>query len=171
MELELKFDEPWSTVKATGPVVPPDVVTVTLVLPLGALAAIVRVAVICVGLTTATPLTVMPVPALIVAGETKLVPVRVTGTVAPWPPLFGLIELSVGTDGRILPVKVSGFDCWGVLLSETFNVNAYGPAVVGLPLMVTVLPVLPLNVIPAGNVPAMDQLYGAVPPETVQVAE
>ena len=37
--------------------------------------------------------------------------------------------------------------------------------------MVTVLPVLPLNVSPAGNAPAMDQLYGPVPPETVQVAE
>ena len=57
----------------------------------------VNVAVICVALTTVVLLTVIPVPLRpMVAPAMKFVPVRVTGTLCPWTPLFGLIELSVG---------------------------------------------------------------------------
>jgi len=43
---------------------------------------------------------------------------------------------------------------------------------VGVPLTVTVLPLLELRSSPTGRLPALiDQLYGAVPPDAVQVAE
>jgi hypothetical protein len=72
-----------STVKTTGPLVPPAEVTVTLRVPSDAFAAIVNVAVADVGLPTTTLLTVMPAPALIVIPDTKFVPVNVTvGAVA-----------------------------------------------------------------------------------------
>ena len=72
------------TVKTCGPLVPPEVVTVTLS-PAGvALFATVSVAVIDVLLTTTTLLTVTPVPlTAIVPPLVKLVPVNVTGTVVP----------------------------------------------------------------------------------------
>jgi hypothetical protein len=66
--------------KGTGALVPPEVVTVTLVAPSVALPAIVNVAVICVPLITLMLLTVMPAPAPTVAPLTKLDPVKVTGT-------------------------------------------------------------------------------------------
>ncbi len=53
-------------------------------------------------LTTVTLLTDTPVLLIFtVAPETKFVPVRVTGTVVPSAPLFGLIEVRVG------PVEVT----------------------------------------------------------------
>ena len=58
-------------------------------------------------LTTLTLLTVileLPTPTL--APETKLVPVSVTGTVAPCGPLPGTIELSVGGGGVTLNATV-----------------------------------------------------------------
>ena len=64
---------------------------------MGALAAMVNVAVIDVLLATVRLLTVMPVPLrLIVDPGAKFVPVSVTGTAAPWMPLLGAIEVSVG---------------------------------------------------------------------------
>ena len=58
--------------------------TVTLRAPAVALAAIDKVAVIWVALTTATLLTVTPAEETVtVAPETKFEPVRVTGTVSP----------------------------------------------------------------------------------------
>ena len=70
------------TVKTTAAVVPAEVVTVTLRAPVVAVAAIVKVAVIWVALTTMTLLTVTAVEETVtVAPETKFVPVRVTGTV------------------------------------------------------------------------------------------
>src|SRR5690349_3163165 len=59
--------------------VPPAVVTVTFAVPRAAFAAIAKVAVICVALTTTTLLTVMSGPALTVAPLTKFEPVSVTG--------------------------------------------------------------------------------------------
>ena len=70
------------TVNVWDPLIPPEVVTVTLSAPSVALLAIVNVAVMAVLLTTATLLTVTPVPVIAIAApETKFVPVSVTGTV------------------------------------------------------------------------------------------
>ena len=86
------------TVNVTAPLVPPNVLTVTLAAPVAAFAAIVKEAVICVGLTTVTLLTTTPaLSTLTVAPEVKLVPVRVTETVAPWTPFDGLMDVKVGT--------------------------------------------------------------------------
>jgi hypothetical protein len=61
--------------------VPPLEVTVTLAAPSAALAPMLNVAVICVELTTVTPLTAIPLLVVdTVAPDTKFVPVRVTGT-------------------------------------------------------------------------------------------
>ena len=95
------------TVNAAAPLVPPLVVIVTFTAPSAALAAMVSVAVICVGLTTVTLLTAIPVLFVdTVAPDTKFVPVRVTGTLAPWTPLAGLIEVRVGGGG--FTVNVAG---------------------------------------------------------------
>ena len=77
--------------------VPADVVTVTPAAPAGALLAMLKVAVICVALTTFTLLTVMPeLAVLMLAPDTKFAPVSVTGGLVPWLPPLGLIEASVG---------------------------------------------------------------------------
>jgi hypothetical protein len=100
--IEVTFGPPGITVKDDGPLVPPDVVTVTLVGPVVALAAMVKVAVIWVALTTVTLLTVTPALAtLTVAPEIKLVPVNVTGKVLPGVPFDGLMELTVGGAGDV----------------------------------------------------------------------
>ena len=84
------------TVKATAEVVPPAVVTVTLRAPV-AVAEIDNVAVIWVALTTVTLLTVTSADETVtVAPARKFVPVRVTGTVAPWTPLDGAIAVRPG---------------------------------------------------------------------------
>ena len=82
------------TVKPTALLVPPEVVTDTE--PLLALLAMVKVAVICVELTTLRPLTVMPAGTLRVAPDVKLVPVKVTETLVPCTPLAGPSEARVG---------------------------------------------------------------------------
>src|SRR5581483_2486375 len=92
---------------ATAVAVPPEVVTVTLIDPVGVPNAIDNVAVIWVELTTLTLLTVTPVlltPTL--APETKLVPVKVIGTTAPCTPVAGVIELRVGGGGATLKLSV-----------------------------------------------------------------
>jgi hypothetical protein len=88
------------TVKFTELLVPPVVVTETE--PLMALAPMVNVAVICVGLTTLTPLTEIPAGTLIVAGETKFVPVKVTGTMVLCVPLLGAMEVRVGVHAELI---------------------------------------------------------------------
>ena len=96
---ELRVGAEEVTVKVADPLVPAEVVTVTFVAPTVALAAIVNVAVIWVELTTLTLLTVTPALATLTeAPAMKLAPVRVTGTLAPWAPLFGLTELRVGAE-------------------------------------------------------------------------
>lgn len=90
------------TVNVTaGVVVPPGVVTVTLLAPSAAPAVIVNVAVIVVGLTTVTALTVTPPPvaATVVPVVVKLDPVRVTGTAVPRRPVLGAIVVRVGVAG------------------------------------------------------------------------
>jgi hypothetical protein len=85
------------TVNVTPPLFCPPDVTVTVSPPVGAPAAIWNVAVICVVLTTTTPLTVTPLPlTFTVEPAPKFVPVNVTGTLVPCTPLAGLTELSVG---------------------------------------------------------------------------
>src|SRR6202030_2210411 len=85
------------TVNGCAPLVPPEVVTVTFRAPVGALPAMVNVAVICVVLTTVVLLTVIPAPLRpIVAPAIKFVPVSVTATLCPCTPFFGVIEVSVG---------------------------------------------------------------------------
>jgi hypothetical protein len=87
-------------VKVAGALVPVEVVTVTLVVPGGALPVMEKVAVICVALTTFTLLTAMlGLPTLIVAPVTKPEPAMLTGTTAPGPPLVGLMELIAGGGG------------------------------------------------------------------------
>ena len=89
------------TVKVTPPLVPFEVVTVTVRSPLTAAGSIEKAAVKVVELVTLTELTVTPVPLTVieVAPVTKFVPVNVTMTFAFWLPLFGEMPLSVGFDG------------------------------------------------------------------------
>jgi hypothetical protein len=88
-----------ATVKVTPLLFTPAEVTVTLSPPTVALAAIWNVAVICVGFTTTTLLTVIPLSLTFTAElAAKLVPLKVTGTFVPCTPLVGLIEVSVGPD-------------------------------------------------------------------------
>jgi hypothetical protein len=104
---------PTVIVKATGLLVPLEVVTVTLAGPVAALAAMVKVAVIWVRLFTLTLPTVTPGPALTMAPEVKLAPVSVTGTLAPCVPLLGLMLVNVGsptvivkTTALLVPLEV-----------------------------------------------------------------
>ena len=96
-EVQCRF---FTTVNVTAPLVPFAVFTVTLRLPAEALGEIVKVAVICVALTTFTLLTETPPPlTAMVAPEMKFDPVSVIATVVPWLPEVGAIELSTGTGG------------------------------------------------------------------------
>jgi hypothetical protein len=90
-----------STVNVCALVVPPGVLTVTFLAVIAAVAVIVKVAVIVVALTTASPLTVTPVPdtATVVPVAVKFVPVSFTGTTVPRTPVFGETDVSVGTGG------------------------------------------------------------------------
>src|SRR5215831_5205205 len=83
-------------VKPSGGLVPPSVVTVTLAVPGGAEAAMVKVAVIWVALSTVTLLRVMLGPALRTTSEDRLAPVRVTGMLEPVAPVAGLKEVREG---------------------------------------------------------------------------
>src|SRR3982750_4810810 len=81
----------------TDGLMPPDVVTETLAVPTTAFAAIVNVAPICVEFTAFTLLTVMPgLLTATMAPETKLEPLRVTGTLLPCTPLEGVMAVNAG---------------------------------------------------------------------------
>jgi hypothetical protein len=96
---EVSVGAPEFTVNACEPLILLLLVTVTFWAPVGAVAAMVNVAVIDVLLTSVTLLTVIPVPLrLIVDPVAKFVPVSVTPTTAPWMPLLGAIALSVGVE-------------------------------------------------------------------------
>jgi len=109
-------------VKVAGALVPPLVVTVTFLAPTAALAAIVNVALICVLLVMLRLPTVTPAPAPTVAPLTKLEPFKVTGTLVPWKPEFGLTPVSVGASG--LMVKVAG----ALVPLEVVTVMLAGPS-------------------------------------------
>jgi hypothetical protein len=85
-----------TTVNGTVPLVPAEFETLTFCAPGTAFAAMVKVAVIVVGLTTAVLETVMPVGTLIVEPGKKLLPVSVTVNVPPWAPLDGVMDARVG---------------------------------------------------------------------------
>jgi len=88
------------TVKVTVLLVPPGVVTLTVLAEMVAVPEIVKFAVTVVELTTVKPLTVMPVPdTLIAVAPVRLVPVRVTGTTVSRTPEVGEIEVNVGAAG------------------------------------------------------------------------
>src|SRR5579862_4246107 len=100
----------FTTVKVTGVVGAPVVVTVTFLAVSAAVAAMVKFAVMVVSLTTVKALTVMlpPVTAIPVAGFTpvwKLMPVSVTACVVPLAPVGGAIENSPA--GGTVTVKVT----------------------------------------------------------------
>jgi hypothetical protein len=99
------------TVNGTVLLVPPGVVTLTLWAPSAAPPPIVKVAFICVGLMTVTPLTATPPPpppetATVVAPVMKLVPVNVTDSAVARTPVGGAIEVNVGAGGTVT-VKVT----------------------------------------------------------------
>jgi hypothetical protein len=97
------------TVKVWVWLVPPGVVTLTVLALIVVVAVIVKVAVIDVEFTTVRVLTVIPVPdtATLVPVEVKSVPVSVTGTAVPRTPELGVTEISVGTGGTTA-VNVTG---------------------------------------------------------------
>ncbi len=89
--------------------VPPLVVTVTVLAPAAAVLAITKSAVIDVALTTVTLLTVTFEPlTATVAPETKFVPVNVTDTVLPCTPDVGLMLVKVGAGGLRPSMRVPG---------------------------------------------------------------
>src|SRR5207302_888159 len=94
------------TVKVTALLAPPAVVAVMLCAPVAAFAAITRVAVIWVAVTVGAAAVVMPAGRFSVA-PVRLVPVRVTATLAPTAPEVGAIEASAGRP-EPTTVKVSG---------------------------------------------------------------
>ncbi len=69
--------------------------------------AIAKFAVICVELTTFTPLVVMPAGVFTVVPDVKLVPVNVTGTLVPATPVFGLMDDNVGCPAGGLTVNAT----------------------------------------------------------------
>lgn len=92
-------------VKVCVPLVPPLVVTVTVLAPAAAVVAITKFAVIDVALTTLTSVTVTFEPlTATVAPATKFVPVSVTDTVLPCTPEFGLTLVRVGVGGLTVNV-------------------------------------------------------------------
>lgn len=81
---EVKVSVPAFTVKFTVLLVPPGVVTLTVLVETVAVPEIVKVAVTVVELTTVMLLTLMPVPDTVIADvPVRLVPLSVTGTTAP----------------------------------------------------------------------------------------
>jgi hypothetical protein len=101
------------TVKFTEPLVPFGVVTVTVLVPVAAVEAIVKVASTTVLLTAPMPLTVIPLPDTVTAyAPVRFVPLRATFTIVgcvavPCAPEFGLIEVSVGPAEVLRPAWVS----------------------------------------------------------------
>ena len=78
----------------------------------------------------------------------------------------GFREPTVAPRPAIVPLKACEAVCVGTLESVAVTVNVYGPDVIGVPLTVTVAPVVELRNIPAGRVPEeIDHEKGDVPLE------
>jgi len=144
-------------VKVTELLTPAAVVTLTLAAPAAAVVAMLKVAVISVEFTTTMLVTVPAKPMLIPTTETKLVPVSVTGTVAPCAPLLGVMEMRVGNwagaELLITMLKVRIALSWGAELSATVTVTMNDPEAVGVPLNTPA----ELRVKPGGS-PVADQV-------------
>ena len=138
------------TVKATALLVPPGVVTVMLWAPVAALAPITREAVICVAVATGVPLTVMPDGRFRLA-PVRFVPVRVTGSVAPWTPEVGAMEVSVGAAG--LTVNVTALLVPPPVVTEMFwaPVAVVDPITREAVICVAVTAGVPLTLMPDGR--------------------
>lgn len=95
-----------ATVKVIEPLVTLFIVTLTLWPPSAAPVATLKVAVICVPLTTDTLEAVTPEPEMLrITGETKFVPVSVTGTLTPGAPEEGLTDVKVGAEDMTVNVR------------------------------------------------------------------
>src|SRR5882762_2682980 len=102
---EVKLTVPWPTVNVTVLLVPPGVVTLTVLAPSVAVGVMVKVAVTVVAVAV-MPLTVTPGPDTLTAvAPVRFVPVKVTGTAVPRAPDVGAIEVSVGGPVVIPPVN------------------------------------------------------------------
>src|SRR6267143_334025 len=97
-EVKLSVPDPATTVNVTVLLVPPGVVTLTVLGPSAAVAPIAKFALTTVGFTTVTPLAVTPVPDTVTAvAPVRFVPVSITGrTKVPRAPNAGDIEVRVG---------------------------------------------------------------------------
>jgi len=93
---------PGATIKDTGELVPPGVVTVTSRRPIVVKGEIVNLAVTVVLETRETRLTLTPLPALTLTDPKKLLPVSVTVRRVPRGPEDGAIELNTGGGGMML---------------------------------------------------------------------
>ena len=138
-----------TTRNACALLVPPLVVTLTACAPAVADVPITKVVASVVEFSTCTPAMEMPLPAFtVVAPGTKPVPVSVTATVCPRPPLSGATLASVGGAGVTVNVWLS------VVPPAVVTVSACAPsaasvAIVSVPVAVVVLVTLtPLTTIP-----------------------
>ena len=96
------------TVNDWDALVPAVVVMVTLRVPVAAAAAMAKVAVMVVELTTARLVADTPAPEMATAAPGwKLAPVSVTATLEPCVPLLGAIELRTGAVGGAVTVTVA----------------------------------------------------------------
>src|SRR5256885_10915805 len=94
-----------STVNVTVLLVPPGVVTLTVLAPSAAVPVMVKVVVTVVEVRVKAP-ALTPVPDMVAAvAPVRFVPVKVTGTVVPRAPDVGAIEVSVGGPVVIAPVN------------------------------------------------------------------
>jgi hypothetical protein len=152
-------------VKVTGLLVPFAVVMVTVLADRAADPEMAKFAVTVVELTTLMPLTPTPVPETVIAvAPVRFVPVRVTGTVVPRPPVLGAIEDSVGDNGLSTVNVVVGAPI-GVF-TVTVLVESVAVAVM---LNVAVIVVEFTTVIPLTVTPVPDTVTEVAPPRLVPV--
>ena len=119
------------TVNDTMLLVPALVATVVLCGPIAALAEIINVAVICVGLTTTILVCLSPPPCRpTLDPEVKLVPVSVTSTDVPSAPLEGAIDASVGTPLAVFTVNGTVPLVPAVVATDTLRAPAVAPAAI-----------------------------------------
>jgi hypothetical protein len=147
--------------------VPPGVVTLTVLAPIVALGEIVKVAVMVVEFATTRFPTVIPFPdrATVVPVAAKSVPVRVTITAVPRPPELGETETSAGTVGATIVKKTALLDPFTAVLTLTLLVESPAPAAIAkvavtvvsfttvklltsTPLPVTTIPFVPVKPVP-----------------------
>jgi hypothetical protein len=156
---------PW-TVNVTVLLVPPNAVTVTVLALSVAVAVMTRFAVTVVSFTTERPLTETPVPDTVTAeAVSRLVPVKVTGTVVPRTPVLGAIEVRVGVGGLTTVNGTVPLVPPGVV---TLTFLAVSPAVVAIA-KVAVTVVLLTAVTPLTVMPKPDTITAVAPVRLVPV--